>query len=241
MATRILIPHAVFGLDLGQSGDPSALAMVLAIETIVSPYSWFDASHPRQKTWQLTETRIFPLGTAYMRVAQQVQQRVAAFKSQYPTTPCTLVADATGLGRPTLEILHHEFTTGRQGPSIARLEGIVFTSGSSHNKAQHPTLPVDVFHIPKLDLIQNLLQAMESRQLSVGPGLEGAPGLKEQFQSLRYATNAQTGNTTIQVAAGRDSGAGHADLVMALALAVWRLRELSPVAVSPLPRRLPGF
>jgi len=176
-----------------------------------------------------------------MEVAREVHQTIRQFRQTHPATQCTLVADATGLGRPTLEILYNEFTANRQSASIARLDGIVFTSGGTHSKSQHPTLPVDIYNIPKLDLIQNLLQVMETTHLTLAESLNNTAILEAQFKSLRYATSRQTGNTTIEVARSNNPQIGHADLVMALALATWRLRDLSPPALSPIPRRLPGF
>ena len=44
--THTRIPQAILGLDLGQSEDPSALALLLNIEQIISPHNWIDASTP---------------------------------------------------------------------------------------------------------------------------------------------------------------------------------------------------
>ncbi|MFN9300845.1 MAG: hypothetical protein ACK6DZ_24460 [Acidobacteriota bacterium] len=232
--TRLLTHHAVYGLDLGQTGDPSALTLLTAVESIHSPHTWYDPTHPRHRHWLLSDARIFPLGMAYRQLAQQIHAHMLAFLASHPQTPITLVADAPGLGRPPLEILHAELAP------TAHLAGIVFTGGQSHSQSQHPTLPVTIEAIPKLDLIQNLIHSIESRQLHLTPGLPLRDELREQFRSLRYTNNTHTGHTGITVAPG-SSHPHHADLVMALSLATWRLRHLFPQAPNPLPQRLPGF
>ncbi len=50
------------------------------------------------------------------------------------------MADATGIGRPTLEIIHKEFTSHSK-PNPARIEGIVFTGGITVTELKHPALP----------------------------------------------------------------------------------------------------
>jgi hypothetical protein len=232
--------HAFFGLDLGQTTDPSALTLVANIEQIHSPQAWIDPSHPRTHHWLLVATKVFPLGTAYTDVARHTHLAIQRYKQQHPTTPLHLVADSTGIGRPTLEILYRELTT-KPGQPQARLEGIVFTASGQHSKSSHPTLPVDLFHVPKLDLIEALVHSIESGQLQPSPNLSNQSTLAAQLQSLRYATSRLTGQTTIEVSKSSDPKIGHADLVMALAMCNWRLKTLYPTNLSTQPHRLPGF
>ncbi len=239
--THTKIPQAILGLDLGQSEDPSALALLLNIEQIISPHNWIDATHPRHSTWQLAATLVFPLGLAYTALAQRIQQIIDRFKTGHPATPVTLTVDATGIGRPTLEILYKELTA-RVGQPKARLEGIVFTGGSQHSKTTHPSLPIDLFHVPKLDLIQTLVQSMESGQLTTAQNLPDRQTLTAQLKSLRYETSRQTGHSTIQVDTNTDNPQiANADLVMALAMATWRMKTLYPGNNPNPPERLPGF
>ena len=235
------IPQAIFGLDLGQSEDPSALALLLNVNQTISPHNWIDSTHPSHNHWQLTATRVFPLGTAYTALAQQIHQSIDRFKQQHPATPVTLLADATGIGRPTLEILYKELTS-RPGQPIARLEGIVFTAGATHSRVSHPSLPVDLFHVPKLDLIETLVQSIESSQLKVVPNHPDQATLTAQLKSLRYASSRQTGQTTIHVDTNvHNPQIANADLVMALAMATWRMKSLYPNPTPTPPQRLPGF
>ncbi len=169
-----------------------------------------DRLNPRHNHWQLTATKVFPLGTAYTSLAQQILQTIERFKQQQPAKQVTLLADATGISRPTLEILYKELTSRGAQPK-ARLEGIVFTSGAAHSRAAHPSLPVDLFHAPKLDLIETLVQSIESGQLKAVPNHPDQATLTAQFKSLRYASSRHTGQTTIHV----DANANNPQIAMA--------------------------
>jgi hypothetical protein len=103
-------------------------------------------------------------------------------------------------------------------------------------------LPVDLFHVPKLDLIETLVQSIESRRLTVIPNLKDRQTLEAQLKSLRYANSRQTGQTTIHVDTNADNPQiANADLVMALAMATWRMKTLYPNPTLTPPQRLPGF
>lgn len=188
---------ACFGLDLGQTTDPSALILITST----------DLHH-----WRILSMRIFPLGTAYTDVALAVSNALKRFAAAHPSARLTLVADATGLGRPTLEILHQHL------PEDVQLIGITFTATGKPRQLQHPTLPITLFHVPKPHLIEALVKAIESRHLTPIPTLPSKDILTTQLQSLRYTTNPRTRHTTITA---RHHKGSHADLPMALAMANW--------------------
>ncbi len=239
--TRTIIKQAILGLDLGQSQDPTAAALLLNIDQTQSPYNWIDSTHPTVNHWRLASTKVWPLQSPYTQVAAHLYKICKSIQLQHPTTPLILLADATGIGRPTLEIIHKEFTSHSK-PSPARIEGIVFTAGTTVTETKHPALPVDLFQVPKLDLIQTLLQAMESNQLQPAPGLADQHILAAQLKSLRYASSRSTGQTTVEVTHSTKSPEiANADLVMALAMAAWRMKSLHPATRQDFPQRLPGF
>ncbi|WP_031497848.1 hypothetical protein [Bryobacter aggregatus] len=238
--TRTTILQVILGLDLGQTQDPTAAALLLDMEQTVSPYSWIDSTHRTTRRWQLASTRLWPLETAYTQVAIDLKRICRRIQRQYPATPLILLCDATGIGRPTLEMIHKELQSPGEA-SPARIEGIVFTGGATVSESRHPALPVNLFHVPRLDLIQTLLQAIESRQLQAAPGLEDAARLATQLKSLRYTESRSTGQTGIEVhKSAAHPETANADLVMALAMATWRMKTLAPSSSKP-PNRLPGF
>jgi hypothetical protein len=202
---RIL--EARFGLDLGQTTDPSALVLIATTK----PHHW-----------QILSTRIFPLGTAYTDVALAVSDALQRFAAAHPSARLTLIADATGLGRPTLEILHQHL------PQDVQLIGITFTATGKPRQLEHPTLPITLFHVPKPQLIEALVKAIESRHLTPVPNLPNKDILTTQLQSLRYTTNPRTRHTTITA---RHRKGSHADLAMALAMANWHCLE-SPLRID---------
>lgn len=239
--TRTHIKQAILGLDLGQSQDPTAAALLLNIDQTKSLHNWIDDTHPKTNHWRLASTKVWPLDTPYTQVATHLYNICETIKAQHPTTPLILLADATGIGRPTLEIIYKEFTSHGK-PNPARIEGIVFTGGTTVTEAKHPALPVDLFQVPKLDLIQTLLQAIESNQLQPAPGLANRHILEAQLKSLRYANSRLTGQTTVEVAHSTTTPEiANADLVMALAMATWRMKTLHPQSRQEIHQRLPGF
>ena len=87
-----------------------------------------------------------------------------------------------------------------------RLIPVVFTSG------ERETFHIDRYHVPKRDLIQGLSLLLESANLQIEPRLPDSEALRRELQNLRWDT--LSGATE------------HDDLVMALALGVWRGRKL---------------
>lgn len=83
---------------------------------------------------------------------------------------------------------------------------------------------------------------MESGQLTTAQNLPDQQTLTAQLKSLRYETSRQTGHSTVQVDTNTDNPQiANADLVMALAMATWRMKTLYPVNTLNPPQRLPGF
>ena len=83
---------------------------------------------------------------------------------------------------------------------------------------------------------------MESNQLQPAPGLADQHILAAQLKSLRYASSRSTRQTTVEVTHSTKSPEiANADLVMALAMAAWRMKSLHPAVRQDFPQRLPGF
>jgi hypothetical protein len=241
---------AALGLDLGQQRDPSALTLLTEISQITSPHHWYDATHPQSLNWVVSATHVFPLGTPYTDIAEQTIALAAAYAAAHPKTSLFLIADSTGLGRPVLELLRQEqLRLHTYAKNICRLEGVVFTSGREANRYGHPTLPIDMYNVPKLELLNSLALSIESGLLKIPEDLPNKDVLYAQLNALEvhYPSRAQSQHGPTSIQAGLDttshrapiirlnpdalesSGAkevlAHADLVMSLALATWRLHQ----------------
>jgi hypothetical protein len=146
------------------------------------------------------------LGTPYPVVVERVAQILEALRGSW-----TLVLDATGVGRPVVDL----FEAARIYPV-----SITFTSGET--VAQEGSR----FRVPKRDLVTTLEVLLQERRLKIGAQAPGREALIDELLNFRASVTAH----------GRDTFGGaaawHDDLVMALALACWygRLAERRPAS-----------
>jgi len=134
-----------------------------------------------------------PLGQSYVKIVD----RIISIKSSLPGS--RLVMDNTGVGRPVADMLTDK--------------GIEFCAVSitSGKAAKY----VDgIWRVPKRQLVQGLVTALESGQLRITRGLPYTDTLKAELQNfeVKFTDN---GNATFN---GKTE---HDDLVIAAALAVW--------------------
>lgn len=182
----------LIGLDLGQAEDPTAVA----ISEITGP-----ASAPIH---ELRELGRAPLGTPYPVIVETTCNRIRNLTMR--GFSCTLVVDATGPGRPVVDLFDERLS--------CTLVGLTITSGDRHS------LDLDrpgrfIARVPKNELISTTVLALESGRIV----LDAEHPEAEVFaQELR--------NVEIQISrAGRETfthrSGTHDDLVLATACAVW--------------------
>jgi hypothetical protein len=134
-----------------------------------------------------------------------------------------LVIDRTGMG---IGVADRMVEAARSGELRAKVSSIAITSGENPDSQKRT--------VPKLLLLQNLLVVLEQDRLDVVDSLDGAPAWRAEMLSFqRRAT--ERGHVSLQAA-----GAGHDDLVLATALAVWEdARRPPPTDLKiPLDRRV---
>ena len=154
-----------------------------------------------------------PLGTAYPAVVERVRAVV-----QSPVMPggCSLTVDATGVGQPVVDMLR----AARLGCDICP---VTITGG------EHAQSHSSGWNVPKSDLMGGLRVLLENGALRIARDLRGARILMRELMDMRNLANGRVG------AEGKGQ---HDDLVMALALACWRVRRMRDVAGKV---RLPGM
>lgn len=179
------------GADLGQARDPSAIAVVERIASIVpaSP-AVFAVRHLER----------LPLGTPYPEVAA----RLAALFDRAPLSGGTLVVDETGVGKPVVDLL-------RTMPLKATLRPLTITSG-----ARTRVEPSGRWRVPKKLLVANVQRLLGAGRLKIADGLPEAAALLRELADFRVTITPHAHETF-----GAGSHSGHDDLVVALALAVW--------------------
>jgi len=182
----------LLGLDLGQAADYSALAIARRREERgVSSYTlpWLER---------------FPLGTSYPAIVAAVVARVRQLATQEPATPRVLVVDATGVGRPVVDLL-------RQARPAARLVAVTITGGdaATHDGPQ--------WRVPKRELVSTAQVFLQGRRLAIAAALPEAATLTRELLAFQVKISAETAHDSY----GAWREGAHDDLVLAVALALW--------------------
>jgi hypothetical protein len=205
------------GLDLGQTSDFTALAILERTQTDVPSdsdgqtfcvrQSWSgfvtvpvrEAIPKRVRTFAVRHLERFQLGTSYPAICDRMRQLFA----QPPLAGATLVVDQTGVGRAVVDMI-------RKVGLKAMIRPITITAG-------HDVVADGAgWHVPKKELVSVLQVLLQSRHLQVARQLPMAAVLVKELESFRVKITASA-HETFEAWRERD----HDDLVLAVALAAW--------------------
>lgn len=185
------------GLDLGQARDFTAMAILERSQ--------------KECRWELRLLHRFPLGTAYPSLVESMRDIV---RRPPLLGNVQLVIDATGVGRPVLDI----FRKGNMGHGVV---GVSIHGGDAVSK--DPS--ISGYRVPKRDLVSNLQLLFQQRLLRIPTDLRESEILIQELRSFR-----------VQISdAGHDSygawrSGEHDDMVLAVALAAWLGQRHRPFA-----------
>lgn len=195
------------GLDLGQSQDFTAIAVLQRAELVGE---WDPVMFAWRKTiaLRLRHLERVALGTPYTEVVERV---VAVTRSADLAERCHLIADATGVGRPVVDMLRSAELGCR------RLWPVVITNGELERHAD------GYYRVPKRDLIVGLQLLLQRKGLQIAKGMKFGPVLAQEMAEMRVKIT-PSGNE--QYGAWREGE--HDDLVLAVALACWAARKRYP-------------
>ncbi len=221
------MPYHV-GLDLGEVKDYSALA---AIHEVVDPPS---EAKGQMRRWILRYLYPFSERPDYEKVVAMV----ARFMSSEELWP-DVVHARSQLGdplvvkkdkRPTLVI--DDSGVGRGIYRMFRMQEIrpigVSITGASQGAPRRDRKESGRWKVPKVQLIFDLIQAIDTKRLEVPAGLEHWDTLREQLLHFSRKQNERTGHIRFEHERATDKD----DLVMAVALALWNIkRPRSPLRV----------
>ena len=196
----------IIGVDLGQKRDHTAIVMV------EKPYR-----HPLASVADPTLTvrmaQRLPLGTLYPTTVEVIRYVVGmAMRAGYVRgqVACQLVVDATGVGRPVVDAL--------QSAGLGcQVTAVTITGG---DKQHYRRGEGSSMNVPKQDLMAQLLMALENGELKIAARMKEAGTLKRELLDVRMSRR-ENG----QIRLGADEYGQHDDLVIALALAVWRAKR----------------
>ena len=145
-----------------------------------------------------------PLGTPYPEMVERVVQ---VARSKDLAGRCEMVVDATGVGRPVVDLL-------RQARPECAILPVTITGGGGESCAG------GYYHVPKRDLIAGLQVLIQTSGLQIAGGLKHGAALTAEMAEMRVKVS---GPGREQFGAWREGT--HDDLVLAVALACWGARK----------------
>jgi len=211
------VPY-VIGLDLGQVGDPTAMAVTRQLLTT--------CGEEQMLLYEIPMVERLPLGMSYPDQVDYVVECLLAIPVPrgWPTASIgdaamvlphyRLVIDNTGVGRPVGDLF------------AKALRGIIRVT-MTHGFVVHTPAP-DEYTVPKRVLVSALQVALQERRVKVARSLPEAATLVKEAHNFQYHLAAKTGDDTY----GAWREGKHDDVLFATALAVWHGEFTAP------PRRI---
>jgi hypothetical protein len=180
----------IIGLDLGQVSDSSALALI--------EKSQHEGQEP---TFAATYLHRWKVGTPYPEIVKGVVKMFESDVFKQPERP-TLAIDATGVGRPVVDM----FKAARP---LARFMPIIITGG--HKASTEDGMS----YVPKRLLVSTVQVLLQTRRFKFAGQLPEAATLISEMQSFQL-TITEAANDTYEGRRG-----AHDDLLLAVALGLW--------------------
>jgi len=201
------------GLDIGQSQDHTALTAVESAEIEGGGTErvelwgdlYTDVPQDAMQAYALRHVQRFELGTPYPKVAEAVAQLMSTDPLQ---GDATLVVDATGVGRPVVEMLEEKDLTP---------QSIWITGGDSVSRDGRE------YRVPKRELASTIQALLQSGRLKFAEDLPLRDVLTEELRKFRAKINIDTGEASFEHWRERDTD----DVVLALACALWHAENRS--------------
>ena len=193
-------PDYILGLDLGQTRDFTALAV---LERLPLSNAGTAVEPPE---YALRHLRRFPLGTPYTEIVPAV----AALTRAGPLAESPVVVDQTGVGRAVVDLMRR---------ALGWVVPVTITGGHAVTMSEDRS-----FHVPKKELVTCLQVVLQSRRLRIARTLHEAAVLVRELQQFQVKISASAHET---FGVWRDGQ--HDDLVLAVALACWWAERNPPL------------
>jgi hypothetical protein len=191
-------PSYFVGLDLGQSADYSAIAVMERHGDSRNNYI-FHCRHLQR--WQLR--------TPYPAIVADTVKMMNSFEMQSGDGRPTLAVDATGVGAPVIDLFKRERIK-------ASLKPIQITGGMDVTRDNGTT------RVPKRDLVSIVQVYLQNNRLKISEQLKDAATLARELQNFQVKIN---DNAHDSYGAWREGT--HDDLVLAASLALWTANNSS--------------
>ena len=210
----------IIGVDLGQQRDYTAIIVTERVFVPTGRTVRQEFWHRGLEAYRLAEVpetvgeyRVRhlerpPLGTPYTDVTARVVELVKALGSNP-----VLAVDATGVGRPVIDMLWKTLEVDLEGTSIyVDRCAVTITGGDSVSRN-----PDGGLRVPKRDLISATLVLLQNGRLKIAEGLPLKDTLVKELLNFRVKINISTAHDSYE--AWREGD--HDDLVLSVALSCW--------------------
>jgi hypothetical protein len=201
------------GLDLGQSADFTALAIIECVRTITDgtdEITKLNVIHLQR--WQLR--------TSYPAIVADVVKMINGLKEyQSPDYKPVLAIDATGVGAPVVDLFKRENIN-------AELRPIQIIGGANISEE------FGITRVPKRDLVSVVQVGLQNKTLKIASQLPEAEILSKELQTFQVKITDAANDV---YGAWREGT--HDDLVLAVALALWTANK-TPFRVTETTRNL---
>jgi hypothetical protein len=201
------------GLDLGQAKDFSALAIIEAVRIATTTKKTNEKPNCTNTKDEITQLNCihlqrWQLRTSYPSIVADVVQMINNLEPERIAGGKTVLAiDATGVGAPVVDLFKREKIN-------AELVPIQIVGGANVSEEN------GMFRVPKRDLVSVVQVGLQNRTLRIASGLNLAETLSRELQ-----------NFTVKITDAANDVYGawregtHDDLVLAVALAVWKANQ----------------
>jgi hypothetical protein len=202
----------IVGVDLGQSSDPTAIAVIEHIKGVLDPNSPIErhtgtGTKPQKPSERVDVRHLkrLPLGTGYPVVVQHVKTLLArpplCGDPKGTIRPADLIIDETGVGRAVGDIFE---AAGLKPKRVS------ITAGSEVALAGR-----DRWHVAKTVLISTVDAMLHTGTLRFAAALTESGAMRDELLDFRRHLGT-AGRATYQARTGK-----HDDLVLAVSIAAW--------------------
>jgi hypothetical protein len=201
----------VVGVDLGQKKDFTAVAVVERSDVVYQERSALTYRRYGKCEFRLRFLERLELGLSYPGVVDAISELVYKLKGPGPlwfnAPPIALVVDATGVGTAVVDLL-------KKAGLECELAAVTITAGERESQNAFG------WNVPKRDLVSELEVMYDNDELLMANDLDFGDELIEELTSMEVK---QSEKGRERFGAWREGQ--HDDLVLAVALAVWRAKK----------------
>jgi len=176
------------------------------------------ATGSADREYHLRHIHRFDQGTPYPEI---VESTAEIMRRPELGEDAALVVDATGVGRPVVDMLEKEDLSP---------VSIWITGGDSVTKSGSE------YRVPKRELASTVQALLQSGDLKIAEGLPFADVLREELQKFRAKIDVSTGNASFEHWREKDTD----DIVLALSIAAWLARRQGSTFGGGFTQQRPG-